>query len=451
MANMGELLQYYYSLLLLSLVTFQYMIISSTSSSVLARPLHDDEPNKVLVLDQKKLLQFSLRRVDSDKNLTLFERVRRAAERSEYRYQTLITTSTTATDYVVSQVQKVWGEFVMDLAIGSPPLFYAAILDTGSQLIWTQCQPCQQQQCAAQATPIFNPINSSTYSPLSCSSDFCHDFSVSSCADDDHCAYTYGYAGGTTVNGSMGTETFTFGDWNSPSTIPNLAFGCANSIAGPFGQFHEAGIVGLGHGSLSLNAQLQIGTFAYCFTSLNSSSSSNLLMGWKADQFPVPVMQTTPMMTRSSRPSFYYVQLNGVSVGGTQVKVAPSAFADGMIIDSGTTFSRLPSSVMAVIGDMIFDMTKLGRASDPRWPVCLQAGAQQEQLPSMVLQFENMELELEGERLWLNVASDVVCLAINDGDDHLLILGNTQQTNMQVVYDIDNGYLGFTATDCDGY
>ncbi|KAG2326681.1 hypothetical protein Bca52824_009409 [Brassica carinata] len=36
------------------------------------------------------------------------------------------------------------GEFFMSITIGTPPVNVLAIADTGSDLTWVQCKPCQQ-------------------------------------------------------------------------------------------------------------------------------------------------------------------------------------------------------------------------------------------------------------------------------------------------------------------
>ncbi|KAF0905253.1 hypothetical protein E2562_003854 [Oryza meyeriana var. granulata] len=43
----------------------------------------------------------------------------------------------------------------MNLSTGTPPLTFPAIIDTGSDLIWTQCAPCTK--CFKQLTLLFEP------------------------------------------------------------------------------------------------------------------------------------------------------------------------------------------------------------------------------------------------------------------------------------------------------
>jgi hypothetical protein len=46
----------------------------------------------------------------------------------------------------------------MELAIGTPPVPFVALADTGSDLTWMQCQPCKL--CFAQGTPVYDPVAS---------------------------------------------------------------------------------------------------------------------------------------------------------------------------------------------------------------------------------------------------------------------------------------------------
>ncbi|GAB4827863.1 hypothetical protein Ancab_034747 [Ancistrocladus abbreviatus] len=75
------------------------------------------------------------------------------------------------TSNIDSPVNSGSGEFLMNLAIGTPPESFAAIMDAGSDLIWTQCEPCTQ--CFSQRNPIYNPQDSSSFSQPPRSSQLC--------------------------------------------------------------------------------------------------------------------------------------------------------------------------------------------------------------------------------------------------------------------------------------
>ncbi|GJU29651.1 putative ribonuclease H-like domain-containing protein [Tanacetum coccineum] len=64
-----------------------------------------------------------------------------------------------------------FGEYLTSIDIGSPPVKVLEIADTGSDLTWAQCEPCEN--CYEQVGPILVPSNSFTYQPLSCQARGC--------------------------------------------------------------------------------------------------------------------------------------------------------------------------------------------------------------------------------------------------------------------------------------
>ncbi|KAK6158750.1 hypothetical protein DH2020_006064 [Rehmannia glutinosa] len=64
------------------------------------------------------------------------------------------------------------GNYIVTVGLGTPKKTISLIFDTGSDLTWTQCQPCARS-CYQQQDPIFNPSASSSYSNISCSSSQC--------------------------------------------------------------------------------------------------------------------------------------------------------------------------------------------------------------------------------------------------------------------------------------
>jgi hypothetical protein len=63
------------------------------------------------------------------------------------------------------------GEYLTQIGLGTPPQTFTAIVDTGSDLLWTQCLPCTS--CYPQTGNAFNPSLSSTYQGLNCGNGLC--------------------------------------------------------------------------------------------------------------------------------------------------------------------------------------------------------------------------------------------------------------------------------------
>jgi len=64
------------------------------------------------------------------------------------------------------------GNYFVVVGLGTPKKDLSLIFDTGSDLTWTQCQPCARS-CYSQQDPIFDPSKSSTYANITCTSTLC--------------------------------------------------------------------------------------------------------------------------------------------------------------------------------------------------------------------------------------------------------------------------------------
>ncbi|KAK6259219.1 Xylanase inhibitor [Theobroma cacao] len=395
----------------------------------------------------------TLRHVDSGKNLTKWERIQRGVKRGNHRLQRLNAMVLAATD--ASELQAPItagnGEFLMDLAIGTPPESYSAILDTGSDLIWTQCKPCSQ--CFDQPTPIFDPKKSSSFSKLSCSSHLCSALPQSACSDG--CEYLYTYGDYSSTQGVMAVETFTFGK----VSVPNIGFGCGGDNQGD-GFTQGAGLVGLGRGPVSLVSQLKQGKFSYCLTSIDDTKKSTLLMGSIARvNRTLGAIKTTPLIQNPTQPSFYYLSLQGITVGDTRLPIKKSTFAleddgtGGVIIDSGTTITYLEERAFDLVKKEFISQMKLSEdtSGSTGLELCftLPSGSTDVEVPKLIFHFEGADLDLPGENYMIaDSSSGLLCLAMGSSSG-MSIFGNVQQQNMLVLHDLEKETLSFQHTQCD--
>ena len=63
-------------------------------------------------------------------------------------------------------------DYVVTVGLGTPKKDFTLIFDTGSDITWTQCEPCVKT-CYKQKEPRLNPSKSSSYKNISCSSALC--------------------------------------------------------------------------------------------------------------------------------------------------------------------------------------------------------------------------------------------------------------------------------------
>lgn len=167
--------------------------------------------------------------------------------------------------------------YVMEISLGTPPRKFVAIADTGSDLTWLQCLPCES--CFKQPQTPFSPANSSTYAPLSCSStackwlnetgSFCPYVPGAPVNATTGCEYGYGYGDGSITIGSLSRDTITLQTVSgSEEGVPDYWFGCSDHAASNSSLFDEMdGLVGLGQGNISFPVQLghYFGSkFGYC-------------------------------------------------------------------------------------------------------------------------------------------------------------------------------------------
>ena len=145
------------------------------------------------------------------------------------------------------------GDYLMKLTLGTPPVDVYGLVDTGSDLVWAQCTPCQG--CYRQKSPMFEPLRSNTYTPIPCDSEECNSLFGHSCSPQKLCAYSYAYADSSVTKGVLARETVTFSSTDGePVVVGDIVFGCGHSNSGTFNE-NDMGIIGLGGGPLSLVPQ----------------------------------------------------------------------------------------------------------------------------------------------------------------------------------------------------
>ncbi|CAA2958930.1 aspartyl protease family At5g10770-like [Olea europaea subsp. europaea] len=343
------------------------------------------------------------------------------------------------------------GNYIVTLGLGTPKKSLSLIFDTGSDLTWTQCQPCARV-CYKQQDPIFNPIASTTYSNVSCSSTRCSQLSTTTGNDPScstkTCVYGIQYGDQSFSIGFFSQDTLTI---SSSDLVPKFYFGCGQNNQGLFG--NTAGLLGLGRDSLSFvsqTAQRYGKYFSYCLPS-SSSSTGHLTFGKSGVSSNV---KFTPFAA-SRGTSFYFIDIVGISVGMTQLSIRPSVFkTPGTIIDSGTVITRLPPAAYKALStefkkqmkkypsvpaysilDTCYDLSKYTTISIPK--ISFTFGG-------------NVKVDLAPSGILIVINSSRVCLAFaaNSDASDVGILGNVQQTTLEVVYDVAGGKLGFAPGGC---
>ncbi|KAA8520336.1 hypothetical protein F0562_014592 [Nyssa sinensis] len=344
----------------------------------------------------------------------------------------------------------------MRMSIGTPPFEILAIADTGSDLIWTQCEPCSS--CYSQNPPLFDPTNSSTYTDISCNSTECLSLEQTSCQKS--CQYSVQYGDQSFSNGDVATETITFGsNTGQLVSLPETIFGCGHDDGGTFSP-KGSGIIGLGGGKVSLISQMGSsigGKFSYCLVPFSSSSSKSSKMNFgDSGMVSGAGVVSTPIVVKSPN-TFYYLTLEGISVGDERLDLYNSSSTSddyetssegNIIIDSGTTLTLLPSDLYDQLESAVRNAIPLKTVEDPAQMLSLCYSTEKDfVVPIITAHFKGADVKLNSLNTFVKTSESVICLAFIPSSD-LAIFGNLAQLNLLVGYDLKKKTLSFKPTNC---
>ncbi|XBH96404.1 hypothetical protein VPH35_086796 [Triticum aestivum] len=327
--------------------------------------------------------------------------------------------------------------YLIHFGIDTPrPQHVALTLDTGSDLIWTQCF-CQV--CFPQPFPELDTSASGTARGVSCFDPLCVQggFSLSGCAvGDNSCVYTDSYGDNSITTGRMYQDTFTF---------------------------QQSGIAGFGRGVLSLPSQLKVGRFSHCFTTIVESRPSPVFLGTPDNleaQATGPIQST--QLVRNPKSNHYYLSLKGITVGKTRLPFDASAFAlkgdgsGGTIIDSGSALTSFPEAVYRSLVEAFESQVPLpvnkNNTAEHVGLLCFTVSPKKKEtaMPKLILHLEGADWDLPRENYVMYTEEDGLCVVVNSaGEDSRSLIGNFQQQNTHVVYDLEHNMLLFVPARCD--
>ncbi|XP_074585806.1 aspartyl protease 25-like [Curcuma longa] len=349
--------------------------------------------------------------------------------------------------------------YVLRAKLGFPPQQILLALDTSADATWAPCSPCAS--CPA-ATSQFLPANSSTYASLTCSSSWCPQFKGQSCAAAPAaagpCAFTQSYGGDASFSAVVVQDSL----YLASDVLPSYVFGCVNAVDGNAANLPKQGLLGLGRGPTSLLSQsgeLYQGVFSYCLPSYKSYYFSGSLRLGPLGQ--PKKARFTPLLKNPHRPSLYYVNLVGVTVGRVQVPVPPDSFAfdpatgSGTVVDTGTVITRFVAPAYAAIRDEFRRQANAssGYTSLGGFDTCFSTN-EVATPPSVTLRLEGLDLALPVENTLVHSsATPLACLAMAAAPANVNavvnVIASLQQQNLRVVVDAANNRVGFARELCN--
>jgi hypothetical protein len=179
---------------------------------------------------------------------------------------------------------------------------------------------------------------------------------------DCEISYAYGTPG-SGIAGVLSTETISFSNTTEGQLgISNFRFGCMNNDTSSFGTVD--GLVGFGRGPLSLPSQLSqltsFNVFSYCLVPFIDAANltSPLLFG--ASNSKGLDLVYTPILSYPDVPTEYWVNLTGISINGTAVRISDASLVHnstshfgGTIFDSGTPLTIFTEGIGRTVVQVI--------------------------------------------------------------------------------------------------
>lgn len=379
---------------------------------------------------------------------------------------------------VVSGASTGSGQYFVDLHLGSPPQRLLLIADTGSDLVWVRCSACKD--CANQNPgSAFLARHSGTFSPHHCYDAACRlvphpdPNPCNRTRLHSPCRYEYSYADLSTTSGFFSRETTTLNTSSGKlAKLRGLAFGCGFRSSGA--SFNGAnGVMGLGRGPISFSSQLaqRFGNkFSYCLMdyTIAPPPTSYLVIG-DGVVSKAPRMSFTPLQTNPVAPTFYYIGIEGVSVGGVKLRIDPSVWAvdqlgnGGTVIDSGTTLTFLPRPAYRSILAAFRRLLKEEAVPAPPggggvgFDLCVNVSSKP-RLPRLSFRLAgNTVLSPPPRNYFIETAERVRCLAIQPVNDSTTaegggsgfgVIGNLMQQGFLLEFDSHRSRLGFSRRGC---
>ncbi|KAI6682322.1 hypothetical protein NL676_036203 [Syzygium grande] len=344
------------------------------------------------------------------------------------------------------------GVFFVEFYIKDTSHPVLAVMDTGSTHLWVQCIPCEN--CAQASIPIYDPSTSSTYTNVSCLSEYCEALHRPKCDERRNCKYEVEYEGARPTEGILARESLIFDTSDEGLlTIPNVVFRCSHES----GEKPNAvmGVVGLNYNKLSLATQLG-GKFSYCVGKVKDPSYgyNQLILGEGAilegDSTPLDLYE-----------GFYFVTLEGISLGGVMLNIPRATFErrasgkGGVIIDSGGESSVLIQRAYEELANAVRDMTELKSWFKPYEEpnaLCFIGDVNNDTkgFPIVTFHFSGgAELGLEAESLFTQSSPTYFCMTMLENPDDYSVIGMNAQQFYNVGYDISGKKLYLRRMDCE--
>ncbi|WCJ18172.1 Eukaryotic aspartyl protease family protein [Euphorbia peplus] len=387
-------------------------------------------------------------------HLTHFQRLARLAEFSNMRANSF---QLDVANPQKLEVARNSVSYLVKSTVGTPSIPLYFILDTGSGLTWTQCEPCICK--FRQAPPIFNSTMSHTFIELPCQHPFCRDNHLNFRCVRGKCVYRIQYLLGDVTEGVVASDVFqSLGNTHIP-----LNFGCSKN-SGNFRYLEDTGrsggIMGLSMSPVSILQQLSNITqhrFSYClvpYDEIRNTPSSSLRFGNEINTHG-RTFKSTPII---SPPNMYryFLDLQDISVDHNRLSYPPNTFelkhngSGGCLIDSGTSLTHIAEHAYPRLKTAFlnhFQKKGFKQIHFPKYDLCYETSGSMDELPTMTFHFQGSDLEVEKRNMIVTFNHPrAFCVVIISST--VTLIGSIQQGNTRFIYDVASRQLLFSPENC---
>ncbi|WJX11612.1 hypothetical protein P8452_02206 [Trifolium repens] len=363
------------------------------------------------------------------------------------------------------------GLYTTKVKIGSPPKEFNVQIDTGSDILWVNCNTCSncpRSSGLGIGLNFFDTVGSSTSALVPCSHPICTYGGQSSgakCSPQvNQCSYTFEYQDESGTSGIYVSDELYFDmilGQSAPDGVnssANIIFGCSTSQSGDLTKTDRAvdGIFGFGPGPLSVVSQLSSRgitpkVFSHCLKG-DANGGGILVLG----EILEPSIVYSPLVP--SQPH-YNLNLESIAVNGQLLSINPAVFATsdnrGTIVDCGTTlayliqeaYDPLVNAVNTAVSQIAAPFISKGSqcylvltSIDDNFPPVsfnFAGGASMDLKPTQYLVHNGFQ---DGAAMW--------CIGFQKVQEGTTILGDLVLKDKIVVYDLARQQIGWTNYDC---
>ncbi|KAK9158739.1 hypothetical protein Scep_005313 [Stephania cephalantha] len=362
------------------------------------------------------------------------------------------------------------GLYFTRVKLGSPPKEFYVQIDSGSDILWVNCDSCNGcPTSSGLGIPLqfFNPGTSPSAKAIYCSDQVCAaaiQTAEASCSSQaSQCTYQFQYGDGSGTSGYFVSDVFYFDTVIGESVTANssapLIFGCSNYQSGDLTKPDRAvdGILGLGQHQLSMVSQLAMKgiaprIFSHCLKG-RENGGGILVLG----EIVEPGIVYSPLVPGQPH---YNLNLQSIAVNGQILSIDPTVFATsrnrGTIVDSGTTLAYLAEEAYGpFVNALTASVSPTVRSFTSKGNQCfLITSSVGELFPPVSLNFEGgASLVLKPEDYLLSggyvEGAAIWCIGFQKVDGQgITILGDLVLKDKIFVYDLTRQRLGWANYDC---